>query len=559
MNSRDLLARMLQAEAGNQGRLGMLAVGSVIDNRRNSPGYGGSGWNDVMLAPGQFSPANSITGYAGGEQGVDLYKTRPSSTAWEVADLILSGQYEDPTRGALNFVNPDISQPSWLKTMGNTTKIGDHLFGSAGTGEGASGRPGGRRPNQDVADDAMRAMGKTPMSQPQAGGLLGDQLGTDMAEYEPERAGGLLGRVFPNMSADRRDQIKMGLAGMSLNPNRSLIGGIEARMGERSKDRDEFKAQQKVQAQKNKTIAFIEAQVQAGKLPQELLQMARVDPSSAYNAAVNLMTKPPKAPTPYSDQARIASDLKNGLITEEQAARALAGDGGPEYGLTPQYVTGPGGELGMIQLSKDGTAKAVEMPEGVALQKGVEKLDLGTHFQWYNTITGEKIGDPIPKNNRAAASETAAGTAEGKNEVANRAAAPGDIAAAQQGIALIDSIINDPALSSITGMFQGRLPPMSQDGTDVNIKVEQLQGQAFLQAFEALRGGGSITEREGQAAQNAMARLNRAQSTNAYLEALNELKGIMETGLQRARGAQGGAPTAPAAASDDDLLRKYGG
>lgn len=534
MNSRDLLARMLQAEAGNQGRLGMLAVGSVIDNRRNSPGYGGSGWNDVMLAPGQFSPANSITGYAGGEQGVDLYKTRPSSTAWEVADLILSGQYEDPTGGALNFVNTDISRPSWLKTMRNTTKIGDHLFGSAGTGEGASGRPGGRRPNQDVADDAMRAMGKTPMSQPQAGGLLGDQLGTDMAEYEPERAGGLLGRVFPNMSADRRDQIKMGLAGMSLNPNQALIGGIEARMGERSKDRDEFKAQQKVQAQKNKTIAFIEAQVQAGKLPQELLQMAQADPAVAYKAAVEIMTRQPKAPTPYSDAAKAQSDLRGGFITQEQYQQAVSGDG--DMSATVQALD-QRAKLGGLQPGSpeyrqfmiDGGAKS-----GISLEVGPDgSVRFGT-----GGASGKALTEGQSKDT------TYAVRAEGALPTLDKY----DEELAQLGEKALDA---DP-----TGILRGRFQsPEYQMGKQA--------GEEFLQAILRKDTGAAITSDE-QALYGGtyLPQLGDgsdviAQKKQARRRALAALKAGMPPSaiVAQEKALQGSGPSAP---DDDALFQKYG-
>lgn len=223
------------------------------------------------------------------------------------------------------------------------------------------------------------------------------------------------------------------------------------------------------------------------------------------------------------------------------------GTGQTEYGLNPQYVTDAEGNLGMVVLGKDGTAKTVEMPEGMALQKGVEKLDLGTAFQWYNTVTGEPIGQPIPKDNRGAARETAMGSAEGKSTAEGISAAPQAIAQAQDAISLIDSIMVDPALPSITGMVQGRLPPMTQAGTDLSVKIEQLQGKAFLDAFESLKGGGAITEREGQAAQNAMARLQRAQSDTAYKEALTELRGIMQRGMERAQGRLGGQPAAVAA------------
>jgi hypothetical protein len=119
---------------------------------------------------------------------------------------------------------------------------------------------------------------------------------------------------------------------------------------------------------------------------------------------------------------------------------------------------------------------------------------------------------------------------------------------AQDSINLIDSIIKDPALPSITGMVQGRIPPLSQAGTNLVAKIEQVQGQAFLQAFESLKGGGAITEREGLAAQNAIARLQRTQDDKSYIAALNDLKAILERGKRRA--------TAGVKASEGDI---YGG
>lgn len=136
---RELLARALEAEAGNQDALGMLAAGSVIMNRTMTPGYGGD-LRGVILKPGQFSAFNSITGYAGGEQGQDIDNIRVSDTAYQVADALLSGNYQDPTGGATHFYNPGISNPSWgSKAGGNWMKIGDHVFGKADAGK--SGQP----------------------------------------------------------------------------------------------------------------------------------------------------------------------------------------------------------------------------------------------------------------------------------------------------------------------------------------------------------------------------------------------------------------------------------
>ena len=134
LNDRELLARLLQAEAGSEGPLGMLAVGSVIANRANARGYGGS-IRGVMMKRGQFSPLNSVTRHAGGEQGVDFDRIQASDTAYSVADAILSGTYDDPTGGATHFYNPDISTPDWgRESGGNWMTLGRHVFGMADAG-----------------------------------------------------------------------------------------------------------------------------------------------------------------------------------------------------------------------------------------------------------------------------------------------------------------------------------------------------------------------------------------------------------------------------------------
>ncbi|HCI02593.1 MAG TPA: cell wall hydrolase, partial [Oceanospirillaceae bacterium] len=88
LNARDILAKTLEAEAGNQGAIGMLSVGSVIMNRMMNPNYANN-LHDVILQPGQFSVWNKTTGYAGGEQGVDVANMQASETAYAITDQLL--------------------------------------------------------------------------------------------------------------------------------------------------------------------------------------------------------------------------------------------------------------------------------------------------------------------------------------------------------------------------------------------------------------------------------------------------------------------------------------
>lgn len=132
LSDREILARTIQAEAGKESYEGKLAVGAVIDTRSKSDAYGGS-IRGAILKPGQFSPWNSVTGFAGGEQGKDMERIKPSKDAYKAADAILSGNYVSPVGDATHFYNPDISVPNWGKEKagGSWKKIGGHIFGYA--------------------------------------------------------------------------------------------------------------------------------------------------------------------------------------------------------------------------------------------------------------------------------------------------------------------------------------------------------------------------------------------------------------------------------------------
>lgn len=138
MSQRDLLARTLQAEAGNQGLQGMIDVGSVIRNRVAS-GQWGDSLESVIMAPGQFSAWNGVTGYVNGEQGQNMDFT-PGQEAYAAADAILSGNYQSEVGNALNYyaVIPGVSErPSWAND--SFQQRGAHYFGTA-NGSGSDGR-----------------------------------------------------------------------------------------------------------------------------------------------------------------------------------------------------------------------------------------------------------------------------------------------------------------------------------------------------------------------------------------------------------------------------------
>jgi hypothetical protein len=79
-------------------------------------------------------------------------------------------------------------------------------------------------------------------------------------------------------------------------------------------------------------------------------------------------------------------------------------------------------------------------------------------------------------------------------------------------------------------------------------RFREIQGQQFLQAIEQLRGTGSISEKEGEAAKQAVARMSQSQSEDEFRKAAQDFQNIIKRGIDASRAKLGQAPkygTAP--------------
>jgi hypothetical protein len=83
------------------------------------------------------------------------------------------------------------------------------------------------------------------------------------------------------------------------------------------------------------------------------------------------------------------------------------------------------------------------------------------------------------------------------------------------------------------------LPWRPQD-RDFDNKRLQLANTAFLEAFEDLRGGGAITNVEGEKGEGAISRLrDPTVSYEDFVQAVVDLEGIIKKGLERQRASAG--------------------
>jgi hypothetical protein len=217
------------------------------------------------------------------------------------------------------------------------------------------------------------------------------------------------------------------------------------------------------------------------------------------------------------------------------------------YGLTPHFIKDDQGNVKVVQFSSTGEQKVTDLPEGYKLAKGIEKIDAGTHFELRDPVTNEVLGT-VDKNVGDVEALKVTGKAEGQAKLD----LPKIKSQGERTIALIDSILSG-SFQNILGSVQGRVQPstpgaeaiVGRDGVGMIVKLGQLQGTVFLQAFESLKGGGQITELEGAKAEAAAARLNRFQSPQDFAQALNELRDVIAEGMRSAeRNAQSGQEVA---------------
>lgn len=196
-------------------------------------------------------------------------------------------------------------------------------------------------------------------------------------------------------------------------------------------------------------------------------------------------------------------------------------------------------------------------------------------------ISQEKLkreGDPAFQQAMAAAKAT--GEAIAKGDVAAKQALPKIISDAQLALDVVDQMVGKQEVRDAKGkLIQAATAPHPgfQDavgatwkpgarfvpGTDAasfQTLQNQVEGTAFLSAFEALKGGGAISEKEGEKATAARMRMSLAQNESEYVKAAREFQDIVRKGVenaQRKAGGSVGSATPAGSANVDALLEKY--
>jgi hypothetical protein len=109
------------------------------------------------------------------------------------------------------------------------------------------------------------------------------------------------------------------------------------------------------------------------------------------------------------------------------------------------------------------------------------------------------------------------------------------IGSTENSISIVRKILANPKAPGRYGIG-GMMPAFPGEDAAAQALIDQVKGAAFLQAFESLKGGGTITEVEGRQATAAITRLGaQQQDWESAKQAAAELIAIMEKSAERSR------------------------
>lgn len=131
---RELLARLIECEAGGEGEIGMKAVAGVVMNRVHVSGgeyarVGQGSIQKIIMQPGQFVCASETEGGAYNPQ--NIYNMNPQDIHYEIADWAIAGNRVADVAESLWFYNPFGTGCKGFfpgKVGYWQTRIGDHCF-----------------------------------------------------------------------------------------------------------------------------------------------------------------------------------------------------------------------------------------------------------------------------------------------------------------------------------------------------------------------------------------------------------------------------------------------
>tara|TARA_R110000822_G_scaffold27790_2_gene82668 strand:+ start:9576 stop:10547 length:972 start_codon:yes stop_codon:yes gene_type:complete len=242
---------------------------------------------------------------------------------------------------------------------------------------------------------------------------------------------------------------------------------------------------------------------------QAQLQMKSQNEANARNRSAGWLRTQPGG-------EQFAAAIENGTVDGSTGYKAyldsLKGDGAGgagKVGLNPGYARDAKGNIVPVQYSDQGTAVQTSLPDGLTLLSPME-------------LAGGKRGSVVD-------AETAA--------KARASLRPAKVSKENTRKAIAELRLNQNGMDEWFGQVGPRgvyISPGSEMGK-FWAAAEPTNNQAFMQAREALKGGGQITDFEGQKAEDAFSRMRASLATGdqqQYLRALSDFEAAVAEGYR---------------------------
>lgn len=303
-------------------------------------------------------------------------------------------------------------------------------------------------------------------------------------QQEPEQVGGLLGALFPNMSADRADSIRYGLANLG---NLSVVGANEGFMRQISDRKADRRQTRKEAAQRNKTADWLRSQGM-GQLADGVVSGA-ISGRDALAMARNAGQQ--QDPTALMQNIEYIMARNPGMSFQEALQAARGGQtinvDARQVGTIPpghQVETDETGALRMSPIPGSPAAREVAEADQKANERDrQERLKLGTTLENLNLNIAEIENGGIP-------------------------------------------------VTGLPGAVLGRIPGTPQ--SDFRNRTEQVTVSAALAEVQNMRdnsptGGavGQLTDAEREAIGQAVTSLNNSASADEYLRNARNYRQLM--------------------------------
>lgn len=385
--------------------------------------------------------------------------------------------------------------------------------------------------------------------------------------------------VEVNNMAGFDDPITLGLLGASagfLDPHGGMSagfqGGLNAMMAGRQMQQQDVAAKM----QQQKLMRDMEARQLLQDTIDQQTKLGKTDPRSIGNALIttghpdlisqglNFIKASPKARSAVkvmqNGQAVYQPMMDSGEFGQASdmpaAEKLMQINQGSQVGLANPYT-------GQIQ-----SAVGVGMSPGESarLSQSQNQFNQSHGLAQQNAQFNQQrsLMELDPQFQAMKAEMIAGGRERGQMQVKAAADLPQAIQQGTETVKLVDDLLKHPGFKISVG---GTAPVGSAlamvPGTDAasfNIALNQLKGKQFIEAFQSLKGGGAITEIEGQKATQAMSRMEKANTEAEFTKAAREFQGIVNSGINRAKMKAGVTNNdlqkmpsqSPAAASNDE-------